>query len=347
MLNNIILSDANNSVDNNDLFVFFKLNEKVYAIHTSHTIEVLKLPMIEYPEKLPNHIIGLLNYNNLTINVIDLRIILNLELRESTVQSQLMVVKTHEALFAILTDEVLDVKSIPASDMQLTPYTSSNNIIKMLYQDDATIVSIIDLYSVEKILKDNEFTENRYDYVKFFPQDEKSKAILNRRSLNLTKKADFSPVQSAYNQEQFVLFNLDNNIYCINIKFVKELVKFKNISITILPFVPSYIEGVINLRGEFTTIINLKEFLHLNNKHIKSKGLIVLQSKEYKIAILADEIYSIENIDNDKLIHKASGKFDSKYVMAEIVKDDKVYNILNVEKILNDEKLYIKIDNIT
>lgn len=346
MLNNLVLSDGTDSADNNNLFVFFQLNDKTYAIHTSHTIEVLKLPAIEYPEKLPNHIIGLLNYNNLTINVVDLRILLDLELKECSIQSQLMVVKTEEAIFAIITDEVLNVLPIPSSDMQLTPYTSAHNVIKMLYQNESMMVSIIDLYAVEKVLKENEISENRHDYSKFFPQDAKSKEILNRRSYNLIHKSELSLSTGIYNQEQFVVFNLDNNTYCINIKFVKELVKFKSISITILPFAPSYIEGVINLRGEFITILNLKEFLNLNTKNqISPKGLIVLYSKECRIGILADEMHSIENIDNDKLVHKSSSKFDSKYVMAEVIEKEKVYNILNIEKILNDEKLFIKIDN--
>jgi purine-binding chemotaxis protein CheW len=157
-------------------------------------------------------------------------------------------------------------------------------------------------------------------------------------------QSNLSPV--LYNQEQFLSFKLSERIYSINIKFVKEIVKYKSVSLTFLPFTPDYIDGIINLRGEFVTILNLKRFLNLpDEEQAPPKGLIVLNSREYKLAISADEIQNISYINNDKLNYSAQSKVDSKYVMAELVEDDCVYNILNVEKILNDDKLFINVEN--
>lgn len=346
MLNNLISTDSNNYGDDNNLFVFFRLNEKVYAIHTSHTIEVLKLLQIDYPERLPNYIIGILNYNNLTINVVDLRMLLDLEVRGCSIQSQLLVVKTEEAIFAIIVDEVINVLPIPPLEMQFTPYKSANNLIKMIYQAEMSLVSIIDLYSVEKVLKENEFSESTYDYSKLFPTDEKSKRILAKRSYDLVRKSELSLSTDMFNHEKFVLFSLNEITYCINIKFVKELVKLKNISMSILPFAPSYIEGVINLRGEFITTLNMKKFLDLADlKKTRSKGLIVIQFEDCKVGILVDEIFNIKNIAHDKLAHQPNSKFEAKYIMAEIVEDEKVYNVLNVEKIFNDEKMFVSVES--
>lgn len=346
MFNNMIPSENVGFDENNSLFVVFKIGEKTYAFHVSHTIEVLKLPLLEYPQKLPKHIVGILNYNSLTINVVDLRSILDLVKHDCSINSQLIVVRTQEAIFGIIVDEVIDVAQIPPEDMQFPPYTSSNNIIKMLYQLDSTMISIVDLYSVENVLKDNKFNESDVNYENLFPQDEFSRKILKERSNRLITKSSNNFGPSFHNQDQFILVTLGENIYCINMKFIKELVSAKGVKITKLPLTPDYIEGVINLRGDFVTIINLKEFLNLEQKESSPyKKILVFDSKEYKLAILVDEIQTIKSIDNDQFIHKSNNKFDSKYTMAEIVEDDKIYNILNVEKILNDEKLFINIES--
>lgn len=346
MFNNIIPRENVRFDESNSLFVVFKIGKKTYAFHVSHTIEVLKLPLLEYPQKLPKHIVGILNYYSLTINVVDLRSILDLEKQDCSINSQLVVVRTQEAIFGIIVDEVLDVMQIPPDELQFPPYSSSDNIIKMLYQLDSTMISIIDLYSVENVLKDNKFNETDVNYESLFPQDEVSRKILKERSNKLITKSSNNFAPSFHNQDQFILVTLGENIYCINMKYIKELVSYKGIKITKLPFTPDYIEGVINLRGDFVTIINLKEFLNLEQSDLGLyKKILVFDSKDYKLAILVDEILTIKSIDNDKFIHKSSNKFDSKYTMAEIIEDDKIYNILNVEKILNDEKLFINIES--
>ncbi len=345
MSNNLVPFDNQSSSANDSLFVFFKLGESTYAINASHTIEVLKLPLLEYPQRLPEHIIGILNYNNLTINIVDIRSILNLEKTLCSVNSQLVVVKTEEAIFGILTDRVIDVVTIPDDQFQPPPYSTSSNLIKMLYYSDSDMVSVIDLYAVETALKDSKEQMPDLEGGNSLPQDELSVKILKERSLKLLSKTS-SVLPELYYQDQFILFTLSNNIYCINIRFVKEFVSANNIKITQLPCVPEYIAGVINLRGDFVTIIDLTEFLGVQKSDNNvPKKILVFESKDYKLAVLVDDIIGIKSINNDKFIHKSSSKFDAKYTMAEIIEDEKIYNILNVEKIINDERLFINIES--
>ena len=44
--------------------LYFQIGENKYAINTSNVLEIMKLPALDYPQKLPNNIIGLLKYNN-------------------------------------------------------------------------------------------------------------------------------------------------------------------------------------------------------------------------------------------------------------------------------------------
>ena len=63
--------------------LYFQVGENKYALNTSSVLEIMKLPALDYPQKLPNNIIGLLKYNNFVINVVDIRFYLNIEIVNS------------------------------------------------------------------------------------------------------------------------------------------------------------------------------------------------------------------------------------------------------------------------
>ena len=52
--------------------LYFQIGKNKYAINTANVLEIMKLPALDYPQKLPNNIIGLLKYNNFVINVVDM-----------------------------------------------------------------------------------------------------------------------------------------------------------------------------------------------------------------------------------------------------------------------------------
>ena len=54
--------------------LYFRIGENKYAVNSDNVLEIMKLPALDYPQKLPNNIIGLLKYNNFVINVIDIRL---------------------------------------------------------------------------------------------------------------------------------------------------------------------------------------------------------------------------------------------------------------------------------
>ena len=60
---------------------------------------------------------------------------------------------------------------------------------------------------------------------------------------------------------QYVVINLGHEQYGIDIKYVDNIVRMQ--SITRVPHVPSYIKGVINLRGEVIPVLNLRLKMNL------------------------------------------------------------------------------------
>ncbi|WP_436935806.1 chemotaxis protein CheW [Halovenus marina] len=57
-------------------------------------------------------------------------------------------------------------------------------------------------------------------------------------------------------QTRVLEFTLDDEHYCLDIEYIEEIVKQE--TITRVPNTPEYVEGVVDLRGQITTILNPK-----------------------------------------------------------------------------------------
>jgi purine-binding chemotaxis protein CheW len=59
-------------------------------------------------------------------------------------------------------------------------------------------------------------------------------------------------------------FTLDDEQYCLDIEYIEEIVK--HTSVTRVPNTPEFVEGVVDLRGQITTILNPKVTIDKPNK---------------------------------------------------------------------------------
>jgi purine-binding chemotaxis protein CheW len=99
---------------------------------------------------------------------------------------------------------------------------------------------------------------------------------------------------------QVVEFLLGNEHYAVDLFEVKEVVEYT--TITKLPNSASYMKGIIDLRGEITTIVDLKERLHIaSNADTKDDNcrIIVLDEKitRAKTGIMVDDVTSVSTFD--------------------------------------------------
>jgi purine-binding chemotaxis protein CheW len=108
---------------------------------------------------------------------------------------------------------------------------------------------------------------------------------------------------------QVVEFVLGNEHFAIDLFDVKEVVEYT--TITKLPNVPSYVRGIIDLRGEITMIIDLKQRLNISEKNAKSlesSRIIVLDDKiaKSKIGILVDDVTSVSTFEGEQVDHTSA-----------------------------------------
>lgn len=105
---------------------------------------------------------------------------------------------------------------------------------------------------------------------------------------------------------QVVEFILGNELFAIDLFDTREVINYTEI--TPLPNTPSFIKGIIDLRGVITTIIDLKEMMRITEEaggKKKSRIIVLDQSvSEKMIGVLVDDVlavttYTDEDIDKE------------------------------------------------
>jgi purine-binding chemotaxis protein CheW len=139
-----------------------------------------------------------------------------------------------------------------------------------------------------------------------------------------------------------VTFNLGEE-YGVPISQVQEIVRVGGI--TMVPNSPSYMEGVINLRGRVLPVLNLRKRLGLSDKEMSSASRIVVTEVGSKvIGLLVDAVSHVIKIPPEYVEPAPEEvlEIDTDYITGVGKLQDMMIILLDLEKLLKREKIEIK-----
>jgi len=124
------------------------------------------------------------------------------------------------------------------------------------------------------------------------PGVEATARILNERAKVLARTG--GEAQDADTLE-IVEFVLGYERYAVETSFVREIHSLMNL--TSLPCTPAFVLGVVNLRGEIISVIDIKVFFDLPEQGLTDLNkVIVLQSENMRFGILADAVQGVRRV---------------------------------------------------
>lgn len=151
-----------------------------------------------------------------------------------------------------------------------------------------------------------------------------------------------------HSEEQVVLdgeeinglqFVLSNENYAIDSLFISEVVHAK--TITPIPCTPSFILGIINMRGKILSVIDLNRFFNLPEKEVSDiNRLIVVKHKDIELCILTDNIVGNVIIELESLQKNVTTITDlpANYI-AGVTNDGLI--VLNIKELLEGDRIII------
>ncbi|TGK50768.1 purine-binding chemotaxis protein CheW [Leptospira kanakyensis] len=139
-------------------------------------------------------------------------------------------------------------------------------------------------------------------------------------------------------ENRFLIFSLADRSYGIEIKNITEIVGMQ--TITEIPDMPSFIKGVINLRGKVIALIDVRDRFRMANISYDEKTcIIILNIQNQLIGLIVDTVKEVIRINTQNI--EEAPKFgeseNNRFVqsIAKINEDVKV--LLNIENLLKDE----------
>lgn len=139
---------------------------------------------------------------------------------------------------------------------------------------------------------------------------------------------------------KYVTFKIDNTRFAISVLKTREIVEYGKI--TPVPEAPTYIEGVINLRGSVVPVVNLsKKFFGKPSSVSETTSIMIVEpeidTELAKMGLIVDIVSDVLEIKEERLEPppKYGSKLKSEYLLNVTTHDNEFILILDIDKVLS------------
>jgi purine-binding chemotaxis protein CheW len=163
-------------------------------------------------------------------------------------------------------------------------------------------------------------------------------AILEERARALAHHTDESAVEATIS---VLTFHLAKEIYAVPVELVREIRPLNRL--TRVPFAPDFVEGVMNLRGNLLTLINLRRFLGITTERSDLQMVMVVEANGLEIGILTDRVSDVLTLPFSDLKPAPMNTLAASYIDGVSAEGIIVINLI---ALLADPKLAISSEHI-
>ena len=136
-------------------------------------------------------------------------------------------------------------------------------------------------------------------------------------------------------ETQLVVFDLASEYYGVDIGDVREIIRMQ--TITRVPGAPSFVEGVINLRGRVVPVVDLRKRLRLNvGEQTKESRIVVVDISGRDVGVIVDAVTEVLRIPISSIEPPSSMITDteSDYLRGIAKLESKLVILLDLNKVL-------------
>jgi|HubBroStandDraft_1064217.scaffolds.fasta_scaffold111578_2 purine-binding chemotaxis protein CheW len=143
---------------------------------------------------------------------------------------------------------------------------------------------------------------------------------------------------SAVELLQIVTFQVDAEVFALDILKVHEIIRFQ--PLTRVPNLPSYVEGVLNLRGKVIPVVGLRQRIGLERKEPTGTTKIIVASvKDNVLGFMVDSVSEVLRLSADTVEPAPRlGEGGKKYVSGVGKVNDQLLLLLDLDKLLSEDE---------
>ena len=328
--------------DNYNQYFTFYLGDELFGVDISSVKEVVKFEKIFRIPLMPDVICGVVNIRGMIIPVVDLSERLynhKFEINNNTHIAIFEIDDENESiLVGLMIDDVNAVIDIIYNDIEANPEFGAkirSSFIKNIAKVNNDFVMLLDLNNILSIDELSMIDDNDFNITRQLSTDE----AVNK---GIDFAIDTEHDEDILKEVDYVTFTLGDGFYGIETLKVKEIIEIGEI--THVPNAMPFMKGVVNLRGLVVPLIDMRIRCSLEDTdYTKSASILIVEIKEILIGLIVDSVSDVITLKQNDIQNTPhfSTNIDKDFIEAIAKVDEKLYIMLDANKILTDEELDI------
>lgn len=306
-----------------DQLVTFLLSNEEYAFNIMHVKEIIRVQQITSVPNVPSYVEGVLSLRDQLLPIINMRVFFNLPDSKATDQSRIIVVDLGKITAGFRVDKVSEVVSVQRRLIEPPPLVFGGDEAGQIrgvakLNDGKRLIMCLNANNLLPMDVVNEVVGEQ--------TGEDTKRLLEKGTID---------------EEQLVAFRVDNEEFAIKITDVQEINRMAEV--THMPGAPSYIDGLVNLRGNIIPALNLRRRFGLaERKRDESTRVIIVDTGNRKTGVVVDAVSEVLRFDRslvEETPDVVAGSVDTRYIsgVGKLNGGKRMVMILNLKQLLRFE----------
>lgn len=143
----------------------------------------------------------------------------------------------------------------------------------------------------------------------------------------------------------YLLFALGEEVYTFNVRYVLNILEMRNI--TQVPNTPSYVKGIINLRGNILPIVDLRQKLNMTPIKVTSNTCILVleipqNADTFYVGAMVDQVKGVVEFQPEQI--KSPPEMDeaeNKLITGVLEEEDQLILLPDIHKLFTQNELNV------
>lgn len=138
---------------------------------------------------------------------------------------------------------------------------------------------------------------------------------------------------------RYLTFELGES-YALDMSCIVEIIQYK--AVTAVPETPTYIAGVVNIRGVILPVIDMRTRFHLPEAvDLSRRCIIIINFEDKKIGLVVDNVTDLIELDADKVSPppQAGSHYSHVFIKSVGILDEGITLIVDTDKLVHLNEL--------
>ena len=140
------------------------------------------------------------------------------------------------------------------------------------------------------------------------------------------------------NGVEVLFFNIGDTVYGIEIEYINEIIAIEHI--TVVPKIPDYIKGIINIRGKMVPVISVRKRFGMEEIPYDDRTCIIVLEFEngIQVGIIVDRVQEVVVVDKDIISKTPDCKNvnTNRYIKSIVNDNDGIKLLLDCDKLIGE-----------